>query len=41
MTRGTAVEGRDLQVLMGEAREARLAIALTMAVGHKAKKRCK
>lgn len=32
---GTTVEGKDLQVLMGEATKARLAVALTMTVGSK------
>lgn len=32
---GTAAEGKDLQVLMGEATKARLALALTMTMGSK------
>lgn len=32
---GTTVEGKDLQVLVGEATKARLAVALTMTVGSK------
>lgn len=34
----TAVEGKDLQVLMGEATNARLAVALTMAMGSKSQR---
>lgn len=32
---GTTVEGKDLQVLVGEATKARLAVALTMTMGSK------
>lgn len=32
---GTAVEGKDLKVLTGEATKARLAVALTMTMGSK------